>query len=156
MGASIMNIMAAHLPDYAQLHCDLGWGQWRAFLDLGKEEDRERLRELIMEADVVMQSHRPGVLDKYGFGQDDIIKMCAKRERGVINVRENSYGRNGSWHYRTDWQQISDAVRSSYYLSHPRWLSANSEQNVGVSMDYGRAMGNDEPVTPIFPNADYW
>ena len=23
-------------------------------------------------------------------------------------------------------------------------------------MQYGRAMGNDEPVTPIFPNSDYW
>lgn len=121
MGASIMNVMASHLPDYSQLHCDLGWGKWRAFLDLRKEEDREKLRELIMEADVVMQSYRPGVLDKYGFGQDDIIKMCEKRERGVIHVRENTYGWNGPWYYRTGWQQISDAV--SHFHKSSRWIS---------------------------------
>lgn len=29
-------------------------------------------------------------------------------------------------------------------------------QNCGVSYEFGRAMGNDEPVTPVFPNSDYW
>jgi len=23
-------------------------------------------------------------------------------------------------------------------------------------MEFGRAMGLDEPVTPVFPNSDYW
>jgi hypothetical protein len=23
-------------------------------------------------------------------------------------------------------------------------------------MEFGRAMGNEEPVTPILPNSDYW
>lgn len=23
-------------------------------------------------------------------------------------------------------------------------------------MEFGRAMGHDEPVTPVFPNSDYW
>ena len=30
-----------------------------------------------------------------------------------------------------------------------------ASQNCGVSMEFGRAMGNDEPVTPVFPNSDY-
>jgi hypothetical protein len=29
-------------------------------------------------------------------------------------------------------------------------------KNVGVSIEFGRAMGNDEAVTPVFPNSDYW
>lgn len=28
-------------------------------------------------------------------------------------------------------------------------------QCCGVSMEFGRAMGNDEAVTPVFPNSDY-
>ena len=28
-------------------------------------------------------------------------------------------------------------------------------QVCGVSLGFGQAMGNDEPVTPVFPNSDY-
>lgn len=28
-------------------------------------------------------------------------------------------------------------------------------QCCGVSLEFGRAMGNDEPVTPVYPNSDY-
>lgn len=35
-------------------------------------------------------------------------------------------------------------------------MCINVFQNCGVSYEFGRAMGNDEPVTPVFPNSDYW
>lgn len=35
-------------------------------------------------------------------------------------------------------------------------LTCFLSQNCGVSYEFGRAMGNDEPVTPVFPNSDYW
>jgi hypothetical protein len=31
-----------------------------------------------------------------------------------------------------------------------------SIQCCGVSLGYGKAMGLDEPVTPVFPNSDFW
>ncbi|KLJ05326.1 hypothetical protein EMPG_11198 [Blastomyces silverae] len=136
LGASVMRVIGPHLPDYSSLHCDLNWGKWNACLDFRKAEDREAMRALILEADVVVQGYRPGVLDKYGFGMEDIINMCKDRNRGVIYVRENSYGWNGPWSSRTGWQPISDAC-------------------CGISTEFGRAMGNDEPVTPVFPNSDY-
>jgi len=77
-----------------------------------------------------------GVLDKYGFGQQDVIDLCAFRSRGIVSVRENCYGWHGPWQHRSGWQQISDA-------------------SVGVSMGFGKAMGHDEPVQPIFPHSDY-
>ena len=55
-----------------------------------------------------------GPTDEYGvdlgFGQDDILEMCETRGKGVVYVRENCYGWNGPWAYRSGWQQISDAV----------------------------------------------
>ncbi|KAG6354591.1 hypothetical protein INS49_004609 [Diaporthe citri] len=107
-----------------------------ALLDVREEGDRATLRELILEADVFVQGYRPGVLDKYGFGEKDIVEMVQDRGRGIIYVRENCYGWNDPWKNRSGWQQISDA-------------------NCGVSYEFGRAMGNDEPVTPVFPNSDY-
>jgi len=136
MGASVMRVTAPHLADFSSLHCDLNWGKWNTCLDFRKEEDRAKLRELILEADVVVEGYRPGVLDKWGLGQEGVLKICKDRGRGVIYARENCYGWNGPWSYRSGWQQISDAC-------------------CGISMEFGRAMGNDEPVTPVFPNSDY-
>lgn len=138
LGASVMRITSSKICDYSSLHLDLNWGKWNASIDLKTEDGREKLKELILDADVVVQGYRPGVLDKYGFGQQDIIDLCKDRERGIISARENCYGWNGPWTYRSGWQQISDAC-------------------VGISHGFGKAMGleNGEAVTPVFPNSDY-
>ncbi|KNG51911.1 CoA-transferase family iii [Stemphylium lycopersici] len=136
LGASVMRITAEHITDMSTLHIDLNWGKWNAHLDFRKEEGREKLRALVRDADVVVQGYRPGVLDKYGFSAEGLLELTKDRERGLIVVRENCYGWHGPWAYRSGWQQISDAC-------------------CGVSMEFGRAMGIDEPVTPVFPNSDF-
>ncbi|KAF5353210.1 hypothetical protein D9756_007851 [Leucocoprinus leucothites] len=136
MGASVMRITASHLPDRSQLQLDMGWGKWNAHLDLRKEEDRARLRELIMDADIVIDGYRPNVLKKWGFGKEEILEMVSGREKGIVYAHENCYGWNGPWAHRSGWQQISDAV-------------------TGVSLEFGRSMGHDEPVTPVFFNSDF-
>ncbi|KAK3323243.1 CoA-transferase family III domain-containing protein [Cercophora scortea] len=137
LGASVMRITAPHLADFSVLHPDLNQGKWNASLDLRREEDREKLRALVREADVFVQGYRPGVLDKYGFGEKDVLEMARGEGRGgIIYVAENCYGWHGEWMGRSGWQQISDAC-------------------CGVSYEFGRAMGFDEPVTPVFPNSDF-
>jgi crotonobetainyl-CoA:carnitine CoA-transferase CaiB-like acyl-CoA transferase len=136
LGASVMRVTAEHITDMSTLHVDLNWGKWNAHLDFRKEEDREKLRALVREADVVVQGYRPGVLDKYGFSPEGLLDLTKDRKLGLIVVRENCYGWYGPWSYRSGWQQISDAC-------------------CGVSMEFGRAMGNDEAVTPVFPNSDF-
>jgi len=110
MGASVMRVTAPHLVDFSSLHCDLNWGKWNCCLDFRNDEDKEKMRKLILDADVVVSGYRPGVLDKWGFGKEGVLKICEGRDRGVIYVRENCYGWNGPWAYRSGWQQISDAV----------------------------------------------
>jgi crotonobetainyl-CoA:carnitine CoA-transferase CaiB-like acyl-CoA transferase len=136
LGASVMRITAPHLQDMGGLHPDLGWGKWNCSLDLRKPEDLEKAKALIMEADVVVSGYRPAVLDKYGLGETGILELTKNRDRGIIFARENCYGWNGPWQGRSGWQQISDAC-------------------CGVSLEFGRAMGNEEAVTPVFPNSDY-
>ncbi|CZT14614.1 related to acyl-CoA transferases/carnitine dehydratase [Ramularia collo-cygni] len=136
LGASVMRVTAKHLPDFTGLQPDLNWGKWNCFLDLRELSDREKLKQLILQADVVVDGYRPGVFDKYGFGVEGTLRLCADRERGIIYARENAYGWNGPWKHRSGWQPISDA-------------------NTGISYGFGRAMGNDEPCTPVFPNSDY-
>lgn len=111
LGASVMRVVAPHVTDMSALLVDLNHGKWNAGLDLRDEADRERLRALIRDADVVLQGYRPGVFDKYGFGEDDILRLVQDRGRGIIYARENCYGWQGPWMHRSGWQQISDAVR---------------------------------------------
>ncbi|KAK0220995.1 CoA-transferase family III domain-containing protein [Armillaria nabsnona] len=136
LGASVLRITCPGVSDMNVLNTEMGWGKWNAHLDLKKEEDRDVLRELILEADVVIEGYRPGVMAKWGFGKDDILKLFESKEKGIIYAHENCYGWHGPWTPRSGWQQISDA-------------------NTGVSYGFGRAMGVDEPVTPVWPNSDF-
>lgn len=111
LGASVMRITAPHITDMSALFPDLNWGKWEAELDLREEADKEKLRALIMDADVVLDGYRPGVMQKWGFGKDDILNMRENSEKGIIYARENCYGWQGPWAGRSGWQQISDAVR---------------------------------------------
>ena len=138
LGASVMRVTAPHLADMSTLHPDLNWGKWNSHLDLRRADHRATLKTLILDADVVVQGYRPGVMEKYGFGAAEIVALCATRPRGIISVRENCYGWQGPWAGRSGWQQISDAV-------------------TGISHAFGAAMGlgDNECVTPVFPNSDY-
>jgi hypothetical protein len=91
LGASVMRVTAPHLPDFTGMHPDLNWGKWNACLDLREESDRGKLKALIMDCDVVLDGYRPGVFEKYGFGRENVLKMCESRERGIIYARENCY-----------------------------------------------------------------
>lgn len=136
MGASVMRVTSDQVTDMSSLFHDLSWGKWQSRLHLKNAEDREKLKALIRDADVVVEGYRPGVMEKYGLSRDDIFALVKDRQRGIIHVRENCYGWHGPWRHRSGWQQISDAC-------------------CGVSLAFGRAMGNDEAVTPVFPNSDF-
>ncbi|KAJ5116965.1 hypothetical protein N7456_001313 [Penicillium angulare] len=136
LGASVMRVTGPGVPDIYPLHADLNWGKWNCSIDLKTEVGKEELRNLIRQADVVVDGYRPGVMEKLGLGREVVLELVKDRSYGLVYVRENCYGWTGPWQGRSGWQQISDA-------------------NCGVSYEYGRATGNDEPVTPVFPNSDY-
>lgn len=136
MGASVMRVTGPHVADFSGLHPDLNWGKWNCHLDLRKDEDQARFRELLIDADIVVNGYRPHVLDKYGAGYEDVFKMGTRRGRGFIYIRENCFGWTGPLSHRSGWQPISDA-------------------HSGVSTGFGRAMGHDEAVTPVLPNSDF-
>ncbi|KAL1880859.1 hypothetical protein Plec18167_003394 [Paecilomyces lecythidis] len=136
MGASVMRITSPNITDLSALHQDLNWGKWNASLDLKDENDKEVLRKLIREADVVVDGYRPGVMERLGFGRESVFDLVKDRQYGIIYVREDCYGWHGPWSHRSGWQQISDAC-------------------CGISRSFSQAMGQDEAVTPVFPNSDY-
>ncbi|KAH8426493.1 uncharacterized protein LDX57_004228 [Aspergillus melleus] len=92
LGASVMRVVSPHVTDFSPLHQDLNWGKWNSHLHLKNEGDAEKLRELIREADVVVDGYRPGVMDRLGFGRQAVFDLVKDRYRGIIHLRENCYG----------------------------------------------------------------
>ncbi|KMO99979.1 CAIB/BAIF family protein enzyme [Coccidioides immitis RMSCC 2394] len=137
LGATVLRITSPSVPDATIYHPEFNWGKQNAALDFANEADRETMKKLILECDVFVSSYRPEVMEKWGFGADQIMEMCKDRSKGIIVVRLNCFGWHGPLRLRSGWQQISDA-------------------HTGVSYEFGRSMGNDEPVTPVFPNSDFW
>ena len=61
--------------------------------DLRDEADRAMLRQLVARADVVMQNFRPGVIERQGFGYDDVRAL----NPGVVYGSISGYGEDGPW-----------------------------------------------------------
>lgn len=61
--------------------------------DLRNEDDRAMLRDLVARADVVMQNFRPGVIERQGFGYEDVRAL----NPGVVYGSISGYGEDGPW-----------------------------------------------------------
>ena len=61
--------------------------------DLRDEDDRAMLRALVARADVVMQNFRPGVIERQGFGYEDVRAL----NPGVVYGSISGYGEAGPW-----------------------------------------------------------
>lgn len=137
-GATVIRVSNMELPDLGIVLFESNLGKRDAHLDLKTEKGREALRELIQDADVVLDGYRPGALERLGFGPKYVHEMARRRGRGIVYARENCHGWKGPWRKRSGWQQISDAV-------------------TGIAWLFGRMWGRDgdEPVMPPIPNSDF-
>ncbi|KAJ3562307.1 hypothetical protein NPX13_g8614 [Xylaria arbuscula] len=135
-GATVVRVSNMELPDLGIVLFESNLGKRDAHLNLKTEEGRTALRELIQDADVVLDGYRPGVLERLGFGPTYVHEIAKRRGRGIVYARENCYGWKGPWKHRSGWQQISDAV-------------------TGIGWLFGRMWGRDEPVMPFLPNSDF-
>jgi crotonobetainyl-CoA:carnitine CoA-transferase CaiB-like acyl-CoA transferase len=61
--------------------------------DLRNPDDRARLKQLIKSADVMIQNFRPGVIERQGFGYDDVKLL----NPGIIYGSISGYGDKGPW-----------------------------------------------------------
>ncbi|KAI0454312.1 CoA-transferase family III domain-containing protein [Xylaria acuta] len=135
-GATVVRVSNMELPDLGIVLFESNLGKRDAHLNLKTENGRNALRELIQDADVVLDGYRPGVLERLGFGPTYVHEIAKRRGKGIVYARENCYGWKGPWKHRSGWQQISDAV-------------------TGIGWLFGGMWGRDEPVMPFLPNSDF-
>jgi crotonobetainyl-CoA:carnitine CoA-transferase CaiB-like acyl-CoA transferase len=110
-GADVLNVSAAHLPSIEAAVIDSGRGKRSTFLDLREQEGRQALRRLLHDADVFLQSYRPGALRGIGFGPEEVAAI----RPGVIYVSLSAYGHTGPWTQRRGFDSI---VQTATGLNH--------------------------------------
>jgi CoA:oxalate CoA-transferase len=71
-------------------------GKRNVSLDLNWPEAREIVARLCRDADVIVENFRPGTLQRFGFGYDDV----AAYNPGVVYVSISGYGQTGPWRNR--------------------------------------------------------
>ena len=82
-------------------------------LDLASERGRELLRRLAAECDIIVENFRPGTLEKWGLGYDELKKL----NRGAILVRISAYGQDGPMRTQPGFARIAHAFSGLTYLA---------------------------------------
>ena len=113
LGADVLRIDPPLPAESDDAHADTGFGKRSALLDLADAGDRALFEGLLAEADVVVTGYRPGALERYGLGAQELLerrpgwrwRSCARgggRGRGRGGGGSTHWCRRGTgWPRRT-------------------------------------------------------
>jgi crotonobetainyl-CoA:carnitine CoA-transferase CaiB-like acyl-CoA transferase len=82
-------------------------------LDLRSERGRELLRQLAAKCDVIVENFRPGTLEKWGLGYEELKKL----NPGAVLVRISAYGQDGPMRTQPGFARIAHAFSGLSYLA---------------------------------------
>lgn len=115
-GADVLHVTPPDRPVLLDVVRDTDFGKRQCTTGLGDE-----LRALAREADVFVQSYRPGSLASRGFGPDDL----AAARPGIVVVSLSAYGHTGPWRERRGFDslvQMSTGIAAHAGMDRPRPL----------------------------------
>jgi formyl-CoA transferase len=108
------------LRQWRMLHNGLSvWWQFQSrnkksvTLDLRTDEGRRIVRELIDQADVVIENFKPGTLEKWGMGYEAL----SQTNPGLIMLRISGYGQTGPYRERPGFAVVAEAMGGMRYLN---------------------------------------
>ncbi|WP_322060140.1 CaiB/BaiF CoA-transferase family protein [Paraburkholderia sp. J63] len=96
-------------------------------LDLKREEAREIVRKLAAEVDIVIENFRPGTLEKWGLGWEQLSALNPK----LVMVRISGYGQSGPYSQRPGFAAIAECMGG---LRHVTGFPDRPPVRVGVSL----------------------
>ena len=105
-GAEVLMVTAERLPQIAEHVMDTSHGKRSCYLDLSQADNAATLKKLAKGADVFSQGYRPGMLEKLGFGPQEL----AAHRPGIIYVSISCYGADGPFSHRGGWEQVAQTM----------------------------------------------
>ncbi|MDB5872053.1 MAG: CoA transferase [Ramlibacter sp.] len=82
-------------------------------LDLRLEEGKEIFRKLVAQSDVVLENFRPGTLEKWGLGYEELQQI----NPGLVMLRVSAYGQTGPYKDRPGYARIAHAFSGLSFLA---------------------------------------
>jgi len=82
-------------------------------LDLTQAEGQNVLRALVKEADVLIENFRPGKMEEWGLGYEDLKKLNPR----LVMARISGYGQDGPYRDRPGFGIIAESMGGLRYLS---------------------------------------
>lgn len=99
-------------------------------IDLRREEGRALIRDLAAKVDVMVENFKPGTLEKWGLGWEELSKINPR----LVMVRISGFGQTGPYSQRPGYGVVCEAVSG---LRHLTGDPDRAPSRVGVSMtDY--------------------
>jgi formyl-CoA transferase len=80
--------------------------------DLRSPEGQQIVRDLVAQADILLENFRPGTLEKWGLGYDDLSAI----NPGLILVRVSGYGQTGPYAPRPGYASVGEAMGGLRYV----------------------------------------
>ncbi len=80
--------------------------------NLREAEGQDLVRKLIASADMVLENFRPGTMERWGLGYEDLRKI----NPGIIMIRVSGYGQTGPYAERAGYASIGEAMGGMRYL----------------------------------------
>jgi crotonobetainyl-CoA:carnitine CoA-transferase CaiB-like acyl-CoA transferase len=106
LGADVLRVdPPGHLDMAPGAIADTLFAKRSSLLDATLGEDRAQLHELLSAADVVVRGYRPGALDRWGLGEDEL----ADRYPGLVIVSVSAWGHGGPWADRRGFDSVVQA-----------------------------------------------
>jgi len=81
--------------------------------DLKSETDKAEVWELIKKADVIIQNFRPGVIERLGFGYEDVKKVNPR----IVYASASGYGATGPWKDRPGQDLLAQSISGFPWLN---------------------------------------
>ena len=85
-------------------------------LDLKHPDAQEIVRRLVKDADIVVENFRPGAMEKWGLGWDELSKINPR----LVMVRLSGFGQTGPYRDRAGFGAIGESMGGLRYVTgHP-------------------------------------
>jgi formyl-CoA transferase len=82
-------------------------------LDLKQPEAQEIVRQLVQGADVLIENFRPGAMEGWGLGPDELLRLNPR----LIMLRISGYGQTGPYRDRTGFGVVAEAMGGLRHLT---------------------------------------
>ncbi|UOM32974.1 CaiB/BaiF CoA-transferase family protein [Acuticoccus sp. I52.16.1] len=81
-------------------------------VDARQTEGRDIIRKLVAETDILIENFRPGTMEKWGLGYDELSKINPR----LIMVRVSGYGQSGPYSKKAGYGSIGEAMGGLRYV----------------------------------------